>query len=141
MNVLVDSNIWSIGLRRDHSRLNELQLLLKSEFNQLFDNGDIVLIDPVRQEVLSGVKQKDHYDRLRIRLRSVPSEPLVMEDYEEAARIYNQCASMGIAAYSVDCLICAAALRNDWLIFTLDKDFGQFKKIVGLKLHKPPSVS
>src|SRR6266481_8633208 len=102
MKVLVDSNIWSIGLRRDHSRLNNHQLLVKNEFSKLFDNGDIALIDPVRQEVLSGVKQNEHYERLRKRLRSIPSEPLVIEDYEDAARIYNQCASKGIAVYSID---------------------------------------
>jgi len=133
----VDSNIWSIGIRRDHTRLNEQQLVLKKEFDDLFDEGNIVLIEPIRQEVLSGVKHKELFERLRMNLRSIPSAPLLIEDYEEAARIYNHCASHGITTYVVDCLICAAALRYDWPLFTLDKDFDYFHKTFGLKLYKP----
>ena len=56
-------------------------------------------------------------------------------DYEEAARIHNQCRSRGIAGSAIDFLICAAAIRRDWQIFTTDQDFTHYAKACPLQLY------
>ena len=59
------------------------------------------------------------------------------DTYEEAARIHNECRSAGIAGSAVDFLICAVALRRNWEVFTLDKDFERYARKVPLALFVP----
>jgi len=55
-------------------------------------------------------------------------------DYEQAAAYYNICRSNGIQGSHIDYLICSVAHNNDFLIFTLDKDFEQYRKYIDIEL-------
>jgi predicted nucleic acid-binding protein len=46
----------------------------------------------------------------------------------------NVCRKRGVAATSVDLLICAVALRNKWSVFTTDRDFERYSRMLGVKL-------
>lgn len=137
MNVLVDTSVWSISLRRRHIGLDEEELNLKQELQALVEERRVQIIGPIRQELLTGFRQREQFERLRERLRFYPDVPLSASDYEEAARIHNDCRSAGIAGSDVDFLICAVAARRDWEIFTLDKDFERYARKVPLALFVP----
>ena len=72
---------------------------------------------------------------LRDYLRAFDESNLDVVDYEEAAHIRNQCRSRGIAGSAIDFLICAAASRRNWQIFTTDQDFVRYAKAWPLQLY------
>ena len=94
------------------------------------------LLGPVRQELLSGIRHETGFEKLRADLRSFDDPRLESADYEEAAHIHNQCRKRGIAGSPIDFLICAAALRRDWEIFTTDKDFTRYARAVAVRLYE-----
>jgi len=52
---------------------------------------------------------------------------LVEADYEIAAEFCNTCRRNGIQGSNTDFLICAAAHRRSYSIFTTDRDFHNFQ--------------
>ena len=132
MKVLVDTPIWSLALRR---RSRSQTTPATSELASLIDDGRVAMIGPIRQELLSGLKERAQFDRLREHLRAFSDSPMTMEDYEEAASFYNLCRTKGIQGSNTDFLICAVAARNDFTIFTIDEDFVHFAKILPIVLH------
>lgn len=94
------------------------------------------MLGPVRQELLSGIKDKKQFDLLREHLRAFPDLDLDLADYEEAAAAFNQCRERGIQGSNTDFLICAAATRRDYAIFTTDGDFRHFSSVLKVRLHE-----
>jgi predicted nucleic acid-binding protein len=133
MKVMVDTPIWSLAFRRS-KRLE--QTATTSELASLVEDGRVALIGPIRQELLSGVKDRAQFERLREHLRAFSDTPITMDDYEEAAGFYNRCRAKGIQGSNTDFLICAIAARNDFPIFTTDKDFEHFASLLPIRLHE-----
>ena len=67
MKVLVDTSVWSLALRRHRHSEN---VRYTSELAQLAADGLLAIIGPVRQEVLSGIRERAQFERLRDRLRA-----------------------------------------------------------------------
>jgi predicted nucleic acid-binding protein len=141
MTVLVDTSVWSLAFRRKLVDLNSTEQSLVHELRDLIQQGRAQLIGPVRQEVLSGIKNSDQFEKLRSVLRPFRDEPLELEDYEMAAIVTNRCRSKGIAMSAVDALLCAVALRKNLVIFTTDSDFKNYSRILALKLHPHGPIS
>ena len=141
MNVLVDTSVWSLAFRRKPVDLNSMEQSLVHELRDLIHQDRAQLLGPVRQEVLSGIKNSDQFEKLRSVLRPFRDEPLELEDYEMAAMASNRCRSKGIAMSAVDALLCAVALRKNLVIFTTDSDFKNYSRVLTLKLHPHRSIS
>ena len=137
MNVLVDTSIWSLALRRKSQDLNPLERASVAELTSLIQEGRARIIGLVRQELLSGIKSASQYEKLRTVLRSFPDEPVSTTDYEAAAKASNDCRAHGVAVSVSDILICAIALARGWPIFATDPDFKSYAKVLPLKLHTP----
>ena len=137
MKVLVDTSVWSLALRRKSEVLSEEEKRTVAELAELIREGRAAIIGLIRQELLSGVKTIEQYERLRGYLRSFPDEAVDTADYEEAARFSNQCRAKGVAVFVVDMLICAVATTRSWIVFTTDPDFTMYRKVVPVKLHRP----
>ncbi|HEY3974536.1 MAG TPA: PIN domain-containing protein [Candidatus Sulfotelmatobacter sp.] len=90
-----------------------------------------------RQEVLSGIREESTFRRIRDHLGEFPNVDLDTFDYEEAARISNECRQSGIAGSPVDMLTCAVSLRHGWEIFTTDRDFIRYTRVIPLRLFSP----
>ena len=88
-------------------------------------------------ELLSGIRTTEHYESLRLRLRSFPDEPIDTSDHEEAAKASNQCRGKGIVVSIVDVLLCAMVMKREWAIFTTDPDFTNYAKVLSLTTHAP----
>lgn len=134
MMVLVDTPVWSLALRRRAAQIRAHERAARDVLEELVTEGRAALLGVIRQEVLSGIREETQYHRLRKSLRAFPDVDLSVEDFEEAARIHNICRSRGVAGGTVDFLICAAASRRNWPIFTLDRDFLQYNQHVPIKV-------
>ncbi len=132
MNVLVDTPIWSQAFRRATTPSAHTGALM-----ELVRQGRAELIGPVRQELLSGIRHQQQFQRLKTHLRPFPDLPLESDDFEQAAEHFNTCRSRGVQGSNTDFLICAVALRRGLEIFTTDKDFAQYARYLPLVLHKP----
>ena len=135
MRVLVDTSVWSLALRR--ARLAAAPVA--QELAELVREGRTVIIGPIRQELLSGLKGHQQFQTLRDHLRAFPDLELETADFEEAAHVSNLCRSKGIQGSNTDFLMCAVASRHDLSIFTIDSDFRGFRQVVALTLHEPRS--
>ncbi len=133
--VLVDTPVWSLALRRRPDHLSGSQLSLANVLAELIREGRAQLVGPIRQELLSGIREEAQFKKIRNYLRAFREPSLEAEDYEDAARMSNQCRSRGIAGSPVDFLICAAAHRRGWAIFTTDRDFRNYASVLPVKLH------
>jgi predicted nucleic acid-binding protein len=141
MMVLVDTPVWSLALRRKRGDLNPREQRSTGTLAELIREGRAQMLGAVRQELLSGIKEEERFRKLRDYLRAFEDPRLEAEDYEEAARMSNQCRTKGVAGSAIDFLICAAAGRRGWQIFTTDRDFERYAGVVGVKLtpHLPRS--
>jgi predicted nucleic acid-binding protein len=135
MKILVDTSVWSLALRRnlpaDGPEVSELIELIREVRVQM--------IGPVRQELLSGVKNQSQFQKLRNHLRAFPDLELTSRDYETAAEFFNLCRGKGIQGSNTDFLICAIAARNRFPIFTTDGDFTLFQPHLPITLYYPRS--
>ena len=133
MNVLVDTSVWSLALRRPAAHRSSET----SELVELIREGRVAIMGAIRQEILSGIKAAEQYRKLRDRLRAFSEETLDETDYEEAATCFNRCRAKGLQGSNRDFLICAVSMRRRLAILTTDKDFAGFAKVLGFELHAP----
>ena len=131
MSVLVDTSVWSLALRRRPTP-SEATVV---ELAQLIHESRVVMIGTIRQEILSGVRDRPTVERLRLHLGAFPDEPLTGEDYERAAECFNICRTKGVQGSNTDFLICAVAERRRLAIFTTDEDFSIYRKHLPIALH------
>jgi len=135
MNVLIDTSVWSLALRRKNESLSTNERFLVAELSELIREGRARMIGLVRQELLSGIKATEQYEKLRLHLRSFPDEVVDTSDYEEAAKAGNRCRAKGVVISIVDILLCAVANKRLWTIFTTDPDFSNYAKVLPLRIH------
>ena len=137
VKTLVDTSVWSLALRRKGELLNSAEKPVVAELTELIKEGRAGIIGLIRQELLSGIKTAEQYEKLRGHLRSFPDEPVDTADHEDAAKAGNQCRAKGIAVSVVDALLCAVAIKRGWTIFTTDPDFKNYATVLALKIHRP----
>ncbi len=132
MRVLVDTSIWSLALRRR----KQVQPPEAEELGRLIAAHVVEIIGPIRQELLSGVRDKAQFERLEAHLEAFVDLPLSHKDYVTAAQFYNLCRAKGIQGSNTDFLICAVAVQHDCSIFTTDRDFPHFASCLPIVLHE-----
>ena len=132
MNVLVDANVWSEALRRNQSREPE-----SSEVRVLRDlilEDRVQLIGALRQEILSGIREGERFERFKMKLRSFPDRLIELQRYEEAAEFFNRCRANGLQGSQTDFLICACAIAWGQPILTKDRDFKRYQTLIPIRL-------
>jgi predicted nucleic acid-binding protein len=133
MKVIVDTSVWSLALRRQKQKNESIENRLRD----LIVDGRVVMIGAIRQEILSGIKYQEQFEKLKDCLQAFPNLSLDIEDYELAAEYFNLCRRNGIQGSNTDFLICATTSRRNYEIFTTDKDFVGFKKYLPIVLNLP----
>jgi len=132
LKVLVDTPIWSYALRS----LNKKYQSEIDALTSLIRDQRAIIIGPIRQEILSGYSDLRKYRIVRKKLSYFENTPILDADYELAAEFSNKCRKKGVQGSHIDFLICAVANRIDVPIFTNDKDFVHYQKIISIKLFK-----
>jgi len=135
MTVLVDTSVWSLVYRR--RSLSSVEQPIIDEFRTLVRSYRAVMTGPVRQEVLTGIRDVRTWELLRATLCAFEDLPLGSEDFEHAAEISNRCQSAGIQGSPAGFLICAVSRRYNAPIFTTDGDFSLYAKHIDIALHAP----
>lgn len=132
MRVVVDTSVWSLALRRRSSvNMPEVQVL-----KDLIIEGRAIMLGAVRQEVLSGIRHKEQFEKLKEVLEAFPDEEVHTEDYVEAASLCNRCLDSGVTTGNTDCLIAAVSIARGLEVLSTDKDFQHMSKAVPIRLHK-----
>jgi len=132
MNVLVDTSIWSLALRKKTYSTEEKKVI--DNFSKFLKNINVVMIGPIRQEILSGISEEKMYMDLKEKLSFFIDQPISTFDYEKASEYFNICRKHGIQGSHIDFLICSFSINHDIPIYTLDKDFISYKKYLPIVL-------
>ena len=132
MKIVVDTCVWSLALRRKQANDSDVV----RELAELISESRAQLIGPVRQELLSGIREEQQFSKLGTALSAFPDLSLEAEDYETAADFHNRCRGKGIQGSNTDYLICAVASRRNLAVFTVDKDFEQYRDHLPVVLHR-----
>lgn len=131
MSILVDTSVWSLALRRKTASSSQEETL-----KRLILDGQVRMIGPIRQELLSGIPSTEQFEALKSRLAYFPDTPIQTSDYELAASFFNLCLRNGVQGSHIDFLICAVAVSNDFQIYTTDKDFLSYQKHIPILLFE-----
>lgn len=137
MTVLVDTTVWSLALRRRSDDLSGREREFVEEWRDLTGDGSVALVGPIRQEILSGIREAAVFDRVRDHLSAFRHLKIMARDYDEAAAMFNRCRRAGIQGTSIDMLICAVSSRLSVPIFTTDADFIGYATHLPIRLHEP----
>ena len=137
MKVLIDTGAWSQALRRKNgaASMEADELRLVAVLSEAIKDTRAMIIGPVRQEVLSGIKHVEQFEKLRERLGAFPDAAIEATDYVQAARLDNLCRAAGVRCGEIDMLLCAVATRNEWTILT--NDDGLMRCIEIIEHHGP----
>src|SRR6202021_674034 len=97
MKIIAEACAWSLSLRRRSKvELNHAEQAVHAGFMEALEDGRVILIGPIRQEVLSGIRRFAQFEQLRKALEAFPDEPITTQQYEEAGRLFNLCRSRGV---------------------------------------------
>lgn len=84
MSILVDTSVWSLALRQKTAPSFQEEIL-----KRLILDGQVRMIGPIRQELLSGIPNTEQFEVLKARLAYFPDTPIQTSDYELAASFFN----------------------------------------------------
>ncbi len=131
MKILVDTCIWSQVLRKKTP-----SLILTKQLKDFINDGRVVMIGSIRQELLSGISNPAQFNKLKHTLSFFEDIILETDHFVKAAEFSNLCRKNGIQGSTTDFLICAVANLEKLSIFTVDSDFTSYNKYLKLKLIK-----
>ena len=133
MQVLVDTSVWSLALRRAPEPGGASHVAVAT-LRDLIADGRACMMGPIRQELLSGIKSAAQLQSLKEALLGFDDLALVRTDFELAAEFFNLCRGQGLQGSHTDFLICAAASTRKLPILTTDKGFLFFAKHLPIRL-------
>jgi predicted nucleic acid-binding protein len=121
MKALVDTCVWSLMLRRRNpDQINPAERRIVSELKEAIQERRAAIIGPVRQEILSGIRDGAVFAFTAGLLEPFRDVEILPGDFVEAARLFNLCRNHGVQSGPVDILLCAVAARNHYAILTID---------------------
>ncbi|MBO9494247.1 PIN domain-containing protein [Thalassotalea sp. G20_0] len=120
--VLVDTCVWSAALRRRNvESVPEEAILLQ----RLIRQHRAVMIGPILQEVLTGIKHEAQFTRLCDKLSAFDLLPISEMDYISAATQASICRRNEVQDSHTDFLITIMAIKHQIPVLTTDKEFIQ----------------
>jgi len=122
MKILIDTCVWSLSLRRRKEiHFNADQRRMLAEFQRAIGENRASIVGVVRQEILSGIRDKAQFLKIQQLLAPFLDEDVIPMDYVEAASLYNLCLDKGVQCGSTDILISAVAKRKNFTVLTYDQ--------------------
>jgi hypothetical protein len=122
VKLLVDSCAWSLLLRRSQRSVRSPdEGVILSSLTEAIQEGRVSIIGPIRQEVLSGIRDSAQFNKLKASLALFTDEPLLAAHFEEAASLFNLSRSRGVECGPTDILLCAVAIQKHYGILTYDR--------------------
>ena len=133
MNVLVDTSVWSLALRRTPaSSAPEVMIL-----GRCLEIQDVVVTTGlVIQELLQGFHGPAQRKRILREFRVLPVIMPEVEDHVEAAALRNHCRRRGVQVGTIDALLAHLSIRHGLRLLTVDRDFEAVARHCPLSLLK-----
>lgn len=133
MNLLVDTSVWSLALRRSPpSQAPEVELLEDC----LKRDGLVVTTGLILQELLQGFQGPGAREAIIKEFSMLPVLHPEIEDHVEAAELRNHCRRNGVQVGTIDALIGRLCIRHDLALLTSDRDFEAMSHHCSLSLLK-----
>jgi predicted nucleic acid-binding protein len=133
MKIIVDTSVWSLAFRKQKLSFENKKSL--ENLSELINDLKVIMIGPIRQEILSGISDYNKYQELKDKLSALSDFNIKTNDYETAAHFYNLCRKNGVQGSHIDLLICAVGYNNSFPIFTFDKDFVSYRIHIPIKIY------
>lgn len=92
-----------------------------AELKEAIRDHHAAIVGPIRQEILSGIRDPAQFVKTEALLDPFLDEEIVPADYLQAARLFNLCQDHGVQCGPVDILLCAVAARLRYGILTNDQ--------------------
>ena len=131
MNILVDTSVWSLALRRDNPPDSRAVLRLKAA---LQDGENVFTTGLILQELLQGFSGPRARRRI---IEDFAPLPLIIperRDHIDAADLKVKLRQKGIQAGTIDVLLAQLCLRHGLSLLSTDRDFVHISKHVPLTL-------
>jgi predicted nucleic acid-binding protein len=133
LNVLVDTSVWSLALRRTPpSSAREVKRLASC----LEREDVLVTTGIVIQELLQGFRGPVQAKLILERFSVLPVLVPEVDDHVEAAALRNHCRRRGLQVGTIDALIARLAIRHSLPLLTADRDFDAMSRHCPLVLLK-----
>jgi predicted nucleic acid-binding protein len=131
VNILVDTSVWSLALRRDYppdcKAVSHLKAALKNG-EHVFTTGLIL------QELLQGFKGPKARQRIIENFAPLPLIVPERKDHINAADLKVKLRQKGIQAGTIDVLLAQLCLRHGLSLLSTKRDFVDLAKHVPLAL-------
>jgi hypothetical protein len=128
--ILADTSAWIEFDRATGSAVDQRMSALIST------DGPLAVTQPIVMEVVAGAQDQRRQEELtrllnRFSLRRFDADV----DFTAAARIYQQCRSVGITPRGlIDCMLVAVAWRHSDAVLSVDVDLERVCGVVGVRL-------
>lgn len=132
MTVLVDTNVWSLSLRRDAPGAEPV---LAALINAVEDGELILTTGLVLQELLLGELCDSTRQVIAERVEPLPEVRTDVLDHIAAAEIQNVCRRVGVQIGIVDAVLAQLCIRHGLRLLTADRDFEHVARITELQLY------
>jgi predicted nucleic acid-binding protein len=120
LNLFVDTNVWSLALRRDApQRTPEVDTLAE----QLTAGAPVFTTGLVLQELLQGFTGPKAQTNIIQRFSALPFLVPDRTDHIKAAELRNKCSRKGVQVGTIDALLAQLCIRHKLVLLTSDRDF------------------
>lgn len=120
MNLLVDTSVWSLALRRDGDATQPEVGALRGA---LLGDDLVVTTGLVLQELLQGFSGPTAHDQIVDRFSSLQLVQPDRGDHIAAASLRNTCRRAGVQLGTIDALLAQLSIRHELTLLTTDNDF------------------
>ncbi len=131
MNLLVDTSVWSLALRRDAPPDQREVAALSDALtgSDVVATTGLILLELLRGLVPGAVRERiiEQFAALDL------IEPTTAE-YVSAAELANRCRAAGVRVGTIDALIAALAIERDLVLLTTDRDFEHIARVEPLRV-------
>ena len=134
MNLLVDTSVWSLALRRDsRPHIRQVAFLRDS-----LERGEAIFTTGlVLQELLQGFAGPRARKQIVERFRLLPFVVPDRDDHIEAAELRNVCRRKRVQVGTIDALLARLCIRYDLVMLSTDADFSRIAKLRPLSVWSP----
>ena len=124
--LVADTSAWIEYFRRTESACHRA-------LREALQNDTVLLIEPVKAELLIGARSATELRDLRRFFESVELELIhPRDDFDSACDIYHRCRAVGLTIRGLpDCLIAAMVARCELAVLHNDRDFAQMAAVIG----------
>ena len=126
MNLLVDTSVWSLALRRDSPQHIRQVAFLRDSLER---GGAIFTTGLILQELLQGFAGPRARKQIVERFQLLPFVAPDRDDHIEAAELRNVCRRKGVQVGAIDALLARLCIRHDLVMLSTDADFSRIAKL------------